>query len=339
MVSATLNQDMKELATMTLKEPLTFTVQQQQRKADLANLKLAQYLVRLKFDDVEARAPRETRKERLSKDTKKEKRQRKKFTDKDFDSEEEYASNVVSEDGSDIEYDDGKKKPEEGSEGSDDSDDASADGASIDQDDDGLSYGDEMSEGESLEGEQGEDEFDESMESEMEESKSAKKAKKAGGDGYEFVKEDGQSATQPAKEEKETAVAVEEPQQEFFDRYRMDPLLVRREATLLVLALKGFRKRVIVFVNEKKQCGRLHSLFAFFGLKSVEVHGDLHQEQRLNNVEIFQRGEADFLIATDLVARGIDISAVKAVLNFSFPTEPKRYLHRVGRTARAGSYG
>ena len=47
----------------------------------------------------------------------------------------------------------------------------------------------------------------------------------------------------------------------------------------------------------------------------------------------------DFLLATDLVARGLDISAVKAVLNFSFPTEPKRYLHRIGRTARAGSHG
>ena len=126
---------------------------------------------------------------------------------------------------------------------------------------------------------------------------------------------------------------------DFKDRYRMDPLLVRRESTLLILCLKSFRKRVIVFVNEKKQCGRLHSLFAFFGLKCVEVHGDLTQEQRLENVEKFQRGDVDYLIATDLVARGLDISAVKAVLNFSFPTEPKRYLHRVGRTARAGSHG
>ena len=119
----------------------------------------------------------------------------------------------------------------------------------------------------------------------------------------------------------------------------MDPLLIRRESTLLLLCLKAFKKRVIVFFNEKKQCGRLHTLFAFFGLKSTEVHGDLTQEQRLQNVEKFQRGEVDYLLATDLVARGIDISAVKAVLNFSFPTEPKRYLHRVGRTARAGSHG
>ena len=125
----------------------------------------------------------------------------------------------------------------------------------------------------------------------------------------------------------------------FEDRYRMDPALVRRESTLLLLCLKAFKKRVIIFFNEKKQCSRVHALFAFFGLKSAEVHGDLPQEDRLGNVEKFQRGDVDFLLATDLVARGLDISAVKAVLNFSFPTEPKRYLHRVGRTARAGSHG
>jgi ATP-dependent RNA helicase DDX27 len=119
----------------------------------------------------------------------------------------------------------------------------------------------------------------------------------------------------------------------------MDPFLVRRESTLILLALKSFRKRVIVFFNEKRQCGRVHALFAAFGLKAVQVHGNLTQQERLENVEKFQRGEVDFLLATDLVARGLDISAVKAVLNFGFPVEPKRYLHRIGRTARAGAHG
>lgn len=50
-------------------------------------------------------------------------------------------------------------------------------------------------------------------------------------------------------------------------------------------------------------------------------------------------GQVDYLIATDLLARGLDITNVKAVINFSFPTEPKRYLHRIGRTARAGQHG
>ena len=59
----------------------------------------------------------------------------------------------------------------------------------------------------------------------------------------------------------------------------------------------------------------------------------------MESIEVFQAGKVDFLLATDLVARGLDISGVKTVLNFSFPTEPKRYLHRVGRTARAGGSG
>jgi len=54
---------------------------------------------------------------------------------------------------------------------------------------------------------------------------------------------------------------------------------------------------------------------------------------------MFQKGKVDYLLATDLVARGLDIPAVHAVINFAFPTEPKRYLHRVGRTARAGANG
>ena len=84
---------------------------------------------------------------------------------------------------------------------------------------------------------------------------------------------------------------------------------------------------------------RAHTLFAIFGLKAAQVHGNLSQTERMDALERFQRGEVDYLLATDLVARGLDMPAVKAVLNFSFPTEPKRYLHRVGRTARAGSHG
>ncbi len=65
----------------------------------------------------------------------------------------------------------------------------------------------------------------------------------------------------------------------------------------------------------------------------------MSQTDRMEAIEKFQRGEVDYLLATDLVARGLDINNVKSVLNFSFPTEPKRYLHRIGRTARAGSSG
>ena len=63
----------------------------------------------------------------------------------------------------------------------------------------------------------------------------------------------------------------DEEEDDVVDHYRMDPFLVRREATLLLLLLKSFGKRVIVFCNEKKQCNRLHTLFAMFGLKAVQV--------------------------------------------------------------------
>ena len=134
----------------------------------------------------------------------------------------------------------------------------------------------------------------------------------------------------PAKEQE---IEVEE------DRYQMDPFLVRREATLILLARRAFNRRTIIFFNEKKQCSRALILFTMFGLKAAEVHGNMSQQERMVGIEKFQSGEVDFLLCTDLVARGLDIPAVKAVLNFSFPVEPKRYLHRIGRTARAGSHG
>lgn len=118
-----------------------------------------------------------------------------------------------------------------------------------------------------------------------------------------------------------------------------DAYLIRREATLLSLVLRHFRKRVIVFFNEKIQCHRLMILFKIFKLKAAEVHGNLTQSERMENIEAFQRGDVDYLLATDLVARGLDIPNVKTIINFSFPSEPKRYLHRIGRTARAGAHG
>lgn len=81
------------------------------------------------------------------------------------------------------------------------------------------------------------------------------------------------------------------------------------------------------------------ALLTIYGFSAAEVHGNLTQADRLKSVEAFQAGQVDYLVATDLIARGLDISNVKAVINFSFPTEPKRYLHRIGRTARAGQHG
>jgi len=100
-----------------------------------------------------------------------------------------------------------------------------------------------------------------------------------------------------------------------------------------------FRERAIVFFNERKQCTRAKILFAFLGIRAEQVQGDMSQEERLKAIKKFQDGEIDFLLTTDLLARGLDINSVKVVINFSYPVEPRRYVHRVGRTARAGASG
>lgn len=273
-------------------------------------------MVRLKFDDVEKPPPR-------PKKTPKEPQQKKrrKFADKDFDSEEEYGQGKL-EDESDVEYDDGK--PEDDSDVEYD-DGKGSDGASLE------SAGEIDEDGSSDDEDEGSDEEGEAEMSEEDD--------KVSKDSYIFEKEGEDRPAKPTKSKQQEAKDEPSEDEEVVDHYRIDPFLVRREATLLLLALKSFGQRVIIFCNEKKQCNRLHTLFTMFGLKAVQVQGNMNQLDRMEAVEKFQRGEVDFLLATDLVARGLDISAVKTVLNFTFPIEPKRYLHRVGRTARAGSHG
>ncbi|TVU50283.1 hypothetical protein EJB05_01649, partial [Eragrostis curvula] len=112
-----------------------------------------------------------------------------------------------------------------------------------------------------------------------------------------------------------------------------------QEAVLLALCLKTFKKSVIIFSGTKQSAHRLKIIFGLSGMKAAELHGNLTQAQRLEALEVFKKQEVDFLIATDVAARGIDIVGVRTVINFSCPRDVKTYLHRVGRTARAGREG
>lgn len=87
-------------------------------------------------------------------------------------------------------------------------------------------------------------------------------------DAYEFVKPEQQLQEEVVEKEEEEEKVIE-------DRYQIDPFLVRREASLILLAKKGFNKRTIIFFNEKKQVARAMILFTMFGLKAVEVHGNM----------------------------------------------------------------
>lgn len=114
---------------------------------------------------------------------------------------------------------------------------------------------------------------------------------------------------------------------------------VNQEAVLLSLCSKTFISKVIIFSGTKQAAHRLKILFGLAALKAAELHGNLTQAQRLEALELFRKQHVDFLIATDVAARGLDIIGVQTVINYACPRDLTSYVHRVGRTARAGREG
>ncbi|KAH7418381.1 P-loop containing nucleoside triphosphate hydrolase protein [Cadophora sp. MPI-SDFR-AT-0126] len=113
----------------------------------------------------------------------------------------------------------------------------------------------------------------------------------------------------------------------------------KRMGYLLYLCANVYTDRVIVFFRQKKEAHRARVIFGLSGLKATELHGSMSQEQRITSVESFRDGKASFLLATDLASRGLDIKGVDTVINYEAPQSHEIYLHRVGRTARAGRQG
>jgi ATP-dependent RNA helicase DDX27 len=118
-----------------------------------------------------------------------------------------------------------------------------------------------------------------------------------------------------------------------------DTNTLQREAILLALCTRTITERTIVFASRKLEVHRLRVLFGLCGLSVSELHGDMRQHERLESLELFRDGRVNFLIATDVAARGLDIAGVQNVINFSMPRNHKSYIHRVGRTARAERQG
>jgi superfamily II DNA/RNA helicase len=97
--------------------------------------------------------------------------------------------------------------------------------------------------------------------------------------------------------------------------------------------------QALVFVNSKLGCARLARAFERDGLRTNALHGDKSQDERLKALDAFKRGEVDVLVATDVAARGLDIVDLPAVFNFDVPFNAEDYVHRIGRTGRAGASG
>jgi len=113
----------------------------------------------------------------------------------------------------------------------------------------------------------------------------------------------------------------------------------KRLGYLMYLCQTIYTDRAIIFFRQKKEAHRVRIIFGLLGIKAAELHGSMSQEQRIGALSSFRSGQCTHLLATDLASRGLDISNVSTVINYEAPQSHEIYLHRVGRTARAGRAG
>jgi superfamily II DNA/RNA helicase len=98
-------------------------------------------------------------------------------------------------------------------------------------------------------------------------------------------------------------------------------------------------KQVLVFCNSKIGASRLARSLERDGVVATAIHGDRSQNERMQALDAFKRGEVEALVATDVAARGLDIVELPTVINFDLPFNAEDYVHRIGRTGRAGASG
>jgi len=121
---------------------------------------------------------------------------------------------------------------------------------------------------------------------------------------------------------------------------RVYPVGGQQKAQLLVHLIKeNDLDRVIVFTRTKHRADRVAKVLHQNGIKCAAIHGDRSQVQRQSALDSLKAGRCRVLVATDVVARGIDVDDVSHVVNYDLPNTPEDYVHRIGRTARAGKSG
>lgn len=139
--------------------------------------------------------------------------------------------------------------------------------------------------------------------------------------------------TDPKRHEVESnEVTVEQMSHRFITVHQMDQAKV-------VAAIVNAVSRTLVFCNTKRMCDRLADDLIKLGVTAQPIHGDLRQRQREKALSLFTEGKLQALVATDVAARGIHVDDVEVVIHFDPPDDHKTYLHRSGRTARAGDSG
>ncbi|KAK2029615.1 DEAD/DEAH box helicase [Colletotrichum zoysiae] len=145
---------------------------------------------------------------------------------------------------------------------------------------------------------------------------------------------------------KETANGAVELQANTRITQRVEVVDPRAKEQRLLQILKQWQQtgaqkndRILVFCLYKKEATRVETFLQQRGIRVGGIHGDLRQEQRTRSLEAFKAGTTPVLVATDVAARGLDIPEVKLVINVTFPLTIEDYVHRIGRTGRAGKTG
>ena len=114
---------------------------------------------------------------------------------------------------------------------------------------------------------------------------------------------------------------------------------VEKQALLNLTIQNEDIDRALIFTRTKHGSDRVVRFLEGAGIQAVAIHGNKSQAQRTTALQAFRHGHVKLLVATDIAARGIDVSGVSHVINFELPNVPEQYVHRIGRTARAGADG
>lgn len=133
-----------------------------------------------------------------------------------------------------------------------------------------------------------------------------------------------------------------EPEQVAVDSVKQLVYIVTNEekyALLYNIITRENLERVIVFCNRKDETRRLSDLFIGHNINCAVLSGDIRQQKRIRTLEDFKAGKIRMLVATDVAGRGIHIEGMDHVINYTLPRDPEDYVHRIGRTGRAGSEG
>ena len=112
-----------------------------------------------------------------------------------------------------------------------------------------------------------------------------------------------------------------------------------KQSLLLELLRQQDMKRVLVFTRTKHRADKITRMLTKNRISANAIHGNKSQNQRTRTLDNFKSGRLQVLVATDIAARGIDIDGISHVINYDLPNEPKSYVHRIGRTGRAGAKG